>query len=71
MIAPIASLAGMPLNSPESTSTSSAVCATKASPSGSSPDAGRTTYRIGNAYVRAKAPSRSSWAGTAMIAPVP
>ena len=48
---------------------------TKASsqPAGSvpRPSVGSTTQRIGSSKARAKAKSRTSWAGTAMIAPVP
>ncbi len=32
---------------------------------------GRTTQRMGRSKARAKAKSRLSWAGTAMMAPVP
>ncbi len=35
------------------------------------PSDGSTTQRIGSSKARAKAKSRVSWAGTAMIAPVP
>ncbi len=54
---------------------SCASCALKASSqvSGSveRPSVGSTTQRIGRSKARAKAKSRLSWAGTAMIAPVP
>ncbi len=35
------------------------------------PSVGWTTQRIGSSKARAKAKSRVSWAGTAMMAPVP
>ena len=42
-----------------------------ASADGTRPSAGRTTTRIGSAYLRANSKSRSSCAGTAITAPVP
>ena len=53
--------------------TSSTVCSVKAAVSSSSGSAslGITTLTIGRPNAWAKAKSRSSWAGTAMIAPVP
>ena len=63
----------MPVNAAELTSTSSAVCAMYA-PSTSpapSPSRGATTWRTGSPNVSANSKSRSSWPGTAIIAPVP
>ena len=62
MIARLPSDAGMPVKSPEFTSGPSPA-------QGSSPQS--TTRRISRPNCSAKAKSRSSWAGTAMIAPVP
>ena len=73
MIAALPSGELSPEKSPELTSTSSAECAMNASPSPDppSPSCGATTWRIGRSYAVANSWSRSSWAGTAMIAPVP
>ena len=73
MIASLADTDGMPVKRPELTSTSSSVCATNGLPSSSSagPSAGSTTRRMGSSNAVAKSKSRWSWAGTAMIAPVP
>ena len=61
----------MPLNCAELTSTSSSLCSTYAVPSATSPAAGATTCTTGSSKRCANAKSRSSCAGTAMIAPVP
>ena len=68
-----ASDAGRPVNRPELTITSSTVCSTKALSSSSVASAplGITTLTMGSPNFFANAKSRSSWAGTAMIAPVP
>ena len=72
MIASIASGEVMPVNGPELTSRSSPECADEGlvlrAPRSST---GSTTRRISRPNFRANSKSRSSWAGTAMIAPVP
>ena len=61
-----------PLNRPELTSRSSGEWAMYApSSASSSVPAGAMTRRMGSPKRVANAKSRSSWAGTAMIAPVP
>ena len=63
---------GAPSHGPECTRTPSFDTASvSAASSGTSPPAGATTTRIGSRYFRANSKSRSSWAGTAMTAPVP
>ncbi len=72
MAAPPSS-ADWPSKRPLLTRTSPSVCAMNAASTGalaSTPGAA-TTRRIGNPNFCANRKSRSSWAGTAMIAPVP
>ncbi len=70
------SFAGSPVCGPELTIRSSVPCETKAVSIGAATSASETsgpamTRRIGSPNLRANSKSRSSWAGTAMIAPVP
>ena len=67
-----ASAVGIPSKEPELHCTPSASkAASRASPSGTGPSAGRITGITGMAYLRANSKSRWSWAGTPMMAPVP
>ena len=69
MTARLASAVGSPSRGPELTARPSPL---KASPvSTARPPAGATTWTMGSPNFLANAKSRSSWAGTAMIAPVP
>ena len=69
MTAFLASAVGSPSMGPELTATPSPANASPASTA--PPPAGATTCTIGRPNFFAKAKSRSSWAGTAMMAPVP
>ncbi|TXT42527.1 MAG: hypothetical protein FD137_2109 [Spirochaetes bacterium] len=63
---------GRPENSPEFTANPSAVVQAAGSLSkGPSSPGEATTWIMGRPKVLAKSQSRSSWAGTAMMAPVP
>ena len=68
MIASIAAALSSPSSGPEFTCGPSSAVATPVT-AGSSPPS--TTTRTGRPNARAKSRSRWSWAGTAMIAPVP
>ena len=72
VIAAIASGLSMPVKGPDSTTVPGTVDATSiVSPDSGASPVGWITTLTGRSYLRANSKSRWSWAGTAMIAPVP